>query len=102
MPISVIPICTVDKNLSGLPDRSKAFCAALLPFFASVDRRDFRAEIMATSDIENTQFNKINPIIIKISLILLFPSIIYNYLFLSSVSIEMEFDVLRMSWLLLE
>ena len=96
MPISVIPICTVDKNLSGLPDRSKAFCAALLPFFASVDRRDFRAEIMATP------FNKINPIIIKISLILLFPSIIYNYLFLSSVSIEMEFDVLRMSWLLLE
>ena len=68
----MIPICTVDKNLSGFPDKSNAFCAALLPFFASVDRRDFRAEIIATSDMENTPFNKIKPIIIKISFISLF------------------------------
>ena len=67
--MSVMPICTVERNLSGFPERSRAFCAALLPFLASVDKRDLRAEIIATSDMENIPFNNIKPIMIRISFI---------------------------------
>ena len=64
MPIKVIPICTVDRNLSGSSASFSAAIAPRLPFFASEARRVFLAEINATSDIENTPLRSISPIII--------------------------------------
>ena len=36
IPISVMPICTAERNLSGSDDRFRAVFAALLPLLASV------------------------------------------------------------------
>ena len=41
--------------------------ADLFPFFTSVDNRDFRADINATSDMAKIPFSTINPIIMIIS-----------------------------------
>ena len=67
IPINVIPICTVERKRSGSFASFKAVPADLLPFFASAESFDLRADIRATSDMEKTPFNIINPIIIIIS-----------------------------------
>ena len=68
MPINVIPICMVDKNLSGSLASFKAVAADLFPRFISVSKRVFRAETKAISDIDSIPLNKIRPIIMTISI----------------------------------
>jgi hypothetical protein len=53
--------------LFGELAKSNATFALVLPFFAAVSSRFFRAEMSAISDIEKTPFNKIRRKIIKIS-----------------------------------
>jgi hypothetical protein len=67
--MSVIPICTVDKNLLGALAKSNAIWAFLLPFLAAVSNLFFRAEINAISDMEKTPFKRIKKNIIKISMV---------------------------------
>jgi hypothetical protein len=50
----------------------KAVWAFLLPFFAAVSNRFFRAEINAISDIEKTPLRMIKKRIIKISKVIYF------------------------------
>ena len=59
----------VERKRSGSFANFNASFANLLPFLASEDRLDFRAEIKAISDIANSPFNKIRTIMIKISFI---------------------------------
>ena len=67
MPMSVMPIWTVDRNLFGELARSKAILARSFPFLAAVSRRVLRAEIKAISDIEKTPFSRIKKRMISIS-----------------------------------
>ena len=71
IPINVIPICTVDKNLLGELANSNATFALLLPFFAAVSSLFFLAEISEISDMEKTPFNKIKMNTINSSAIIL-------------------------------
>lgn len=64
----VIPICSVERNLSGSFASFQAVLADLFPFLASAERRDLRADISATSDIAKTPLSNINPMIIDCSL----------------------------------
>ena len=54
----------VDKKFSGFSAKSSAAFADLLPIFASCANFDLRADMTEISDIENSPFNKISPIII--------------------------------------
>ena len=67
IPISVMPTCTAERNLSGSWASFKAVLAALLPLLASAWRLDFLAEMMAISDMAKTPFKRISKSIIKIS-----------------------------------
>src|SRR5690606_14049504 len=69
MPIKVIPICTVDKNLVGFSESSKADFAPLLPFFFAYSSLNLREETNDISDIEKTPLSNTNAIIIKISIV---------------------------------
>ena len=68
MPMRVMPIWTVDRKRSGSSDSFNAVAALRLPFFAAVESRDLRADIRATSDIENIPLRRIRIIIIIRSL----------------------------------
>ena len=68
MPISVMPIWIVDKNVSGLLANLRAVRAARLPVLESASRRDYRADTIAISDIDNKPFKRISPIIMTISI----------------------------------
>ena len=68
IPIKVIPIWMVERNLSGSFASFKAVPADLLPRFASVSNLAFRAETKAISDIARIPFSKIRPIIMTISI----------------------------------
>jgi len=68
IPMSVIPIWTVDKNLFGEFARSSAVTALALPFLAAFSSLFLRADISAISDIEKTPFSKIRKKIIIISI----------------------------------
>lgn len=72
MPIRVIPICTVDKNLLGSVESLRAAIAFGLPIFASFNNFDFRADMIAISDIENNPFNNIRSNIINISIVIFY------------------------------
>ncbi|SNB08019.1 hypothetical protein FPC831_520008 [Flavobacterium psychrophilum] len=67
MPMRVIPICTVDRNLFGELAKSKAVFALVFPFFAADSSRFLRADINAISDIENTPFKRIKKKMMSIS-----------------------------------
>ena len=71
IPIRVIPICTVDRNLFGFSASSSAVFAPELPFFISFSNLNFLDETNAISDIEKIPFNKIKMIIIRISTFIL-------------------------------
>ena len=68
IPISVIPICTVEKNLSGFSAKASASFADLLPFFASRARFDFLSETSAISDIARIPFDMISAAIMTNSI----------------------------------
>ena len=55
--MSVMPICTVDKNRLGALARSRAAWALRSPFLAAVSSLDLRDETKAISDIEKIPFN---------------------------------------------
>src|SRR3990167_7303138 len=61
MPIRVMPICTVDRNLPGSAASASAVLAAPLLFSAAKRNRFVRAETIASSDIEKTPLSRINP-----------------------------------------
>lgn len=67
IPMSVMPIYTVDKNRVGSSCSTLATSAPLLPFFRSISRRAFLDETKAISDIENMPFKSIRPRMTKIS-----------------------------------
>ena len=54
--ISVIPLCTVDRNRPGSEARSSEHCAPRFPALAIAFRRASRAETIASSLIDNTPF----------------------------------------------
>ncbi len=56
MPIRVMPICTVDRNLPGSLASASAVVAPLRPAFSSPCSRGLRADTMASSDIAKTPF----------------------------------------------
>ena len=66
IPISVIPICIVDKKISGSDANLITVCAPLLPFSLSFSSFVLRADNMAISDIENIPLSNISPMIIII------------------------------------
>ena len=57
MPIRVMPICTVDRNLPGSLASRNAVAAPLRPAFSSPCKRGLRADTMASSDIAKIPFN---------------------------------------------
>ena len=67
--MSVMPICTVDRNLSGSPESARAARAGLLPLRASVSSLDLRADTNAISDIERMPFRTISSRMITISIV---------------------------------
>ena len=67
IPTSVIPICTVERNLPGSEASRSAVSAPLLPSSAATFKRAVRAETIASSDIENTPLSRIKPAMIRTS-----------------------------------
>ena len=59
IPITVMPICMVDRNRSGSSASFRAVFAVLLPLFISLERLDFRAETRAISDMARIPFSSI-------------------------------------------
>lgn len=72
IPIRVMPIWTVEKNLSGLSARASASFADLLPPFASEARLDFLSDTRAISDIASMPFEIISAAIMKNSILYAF------------------------------
>ena len=68
IPISVMPICTVERKRPGSEVSSSAATAPLLPLRARFSRRGFRAETTAISDMAKTPLIAINARMIKTSL----------------------------------
>ena len=67
MPMSVIPIWTVERNLPGLSARARAQRAPVDPRSAAILSRAGRAETIASSDMENRPFSRISPAIMRTS-----------------------------------
>jgi hypothetical protein len=63
-----MPICTVDKKVSGLFERSSASFAFLSPLLAWASSLAFRADTKAISAIEKSPFNKKSPSNMRISI----------------------------------
>jgi len=68
IPTVVMPIWTVERNLSGAPDKSMACWAFLSPRLASPSNLDLFMETSDISDNENQPFSRIRPRIMKISI----------------------------------
>ena len=66
--ISVIPICTVERNLFGELASSRAAEARRSPFLLAISSFVFREEIKAISDMEKTPLIMTKIKIIKISI----------------------------------
>lgn len=66
--MSVMPICTVDKNLPGELAKFNAAVARLSPFFEAISNLVFLEETKAISAIENKPLRIIRKNIIKISI----------------------------------
>ena len=60
MPIKVMPICTVDKNVFGFSAGGITFLALALPFVAKFSSLNFFADTNAISLIEKMPFNNIS------------------------------------------
>ena len=60
MPIKVMPICTVDKNVFGFLGGWYYFLALALPFVAKFSSLNFFADTNAISLIEKMPFNNIS------------------------------------------
>jgi hypothetical protein len=67
MPTSVMPICTVERNLPGSAASSSAVRAPRLPASAATFRRAGRAETIASSDMENRPLSTTRPTMTKTS-----------------------------------
>lgn len=68
MPMLVMPIWMVDRNLSGFSASCRARSARLSPFLASVSNRTFFMEIKAISERAKAPFSKMSPKIINASI----------------------------------
>ena len=65
MPIRVMPIWTVDRNLPGSAARASAAFAPEDPLSAALRRRAVRAETIASSLSANTPLSRINPAMMR-------------------------------------
>ena len=65
MPTSVMPICTVERNLPGSAASASAAFAPALPCWAAERSRAVRAETMASSLMAKTPLSKISPAIMR-------------------------------------
>ena len=70
IPIRVMPICTVERNLSGLLASANASLALASPFCVCTSNLAFLADNKAISAIEKRPFKIIKPKIIKTSVII--------------------------------
>jgi len=68
MPIDVMPIWTVERNLVGLSCRSIAACAPDSPLSTSTCSRALRLAVNAISDMANTAFNKMRKMTSAVSI----------------------------------
>ncbi len=68
MPIKVMLICTVDKNVFGFSASAIAFLALALPFLAKFSSFNFFADTNAISLIEKMPFDNISKNRINISM----------------------------------
>jgi hypothetical protein len=67
MPIRVMPICTVERNLPGSVASASAHSAPPLPFSAAILSRAGRAETIASSDMENRPLSRMSPAMTRTS-----------------------------------